>query len=253
MNRLLSHAKPFLKRNGSTILTCIGGAGVIGTAIMAVKATPKAMSLLEKAKEEKGEELTKLEVVKVAGPSYIPTAMVGVGTLACIFGANVLNQRKQAALTSAYALLDNAYKEYQEKVDELYGEEAGGHIREQIAKDKYEEQEIEITDDENKQLFYDFFSGRYFESTIEVVQQAEYFVNRTLTMREYVYLNEYYEMLDIPPIDSGYELGWSVGSCLACYWQNWIDFNHERVTMDDGLECIIIKMDEPIVDFQNFA
>ena len=38
-----------------------------------VKATPKALSLLEQAKEEKGEELTKLETVKIAGPAYIPS------------------------------------------------------------------------------------------------------------------------------------------------------------------------------------
>ena len=120
-----------------------------------------------------------------------------------------------------------------------------------IAKDKYDEEEIEVQDD--KQLFYDYFSGRYFKSTIEIVQKAEYFINRTLTTHEYVCLNDFYEALDIPSIDSGYELGWSVGSCLAYYWQNWIDFTHEKVIMDDGLECTIIKMHEPVADFREYA
>ena len=68
MSTLLSRSKSFVNRNGSTILTCLGGAGVIATTVMAVKATPKAVELLEQAKQEKGEELTKLEVVAVAGP-----------------------------------------------------------------------------------------------------------------------------------------------------------------------------------------
>ena len=42
----------FLKRNASTILTCVGAVGVVATSVMAVKATPKALILLEKAKGE---------------------------------------------------------------------------------------------------------------------------------------------------------------------------------------------------------
>ena len=104
-----------------------------------------------------------------------------------------------------------------------------------------------------KQLFYDDFSGRYFRSTIEDVQRAEYYLNRDLAMRDYAYLNEFYELLNIDPIDSGWTLGWSSGACLDMYWQNWIDFNHKKVTMDDGLECCIITMfQEPIANFEDY-
>ena len=252
MNKLLNQSRRFVNRNASTILTCVGGVGVIATSVLAVKATPKALILLEQAREEKEEDLSKLDILRVAGPAYIPAFITGAATLARIFGANALNKRQQASLMSAYALLDNSYKEYKNKTQELYGEEAETRIIEEIAKDKYEETEVSTDNDE--QLFYDYFSGRYFESTIEKVQNAEYRINRTLTMRDYVYLNEFYELLDIDPIESGYTLGWSTGSCLACYWQNWIDFDHEKVEMDDGLECIIVKMQiEPVPDFQEYA
>ena len=39
-------------KHGPEFLTGIGVAGMIGTTIMAVKATPKAIKLLEKEKEE---------------------------------------------------------------------------------------------------------------------------------------------------------------------------------------------------------
>ena len=44
----------FLRRNSSTILTCAGGVGVVATAVLTAKATPKAMRLLEEARNEKG-------------------------------------------------------------------------------------------------------------------------------------------------------------------------------------------------------
>lgn len=248
---LLSSSKKFIKRNSSTILTVVGATGVVATSVMAVKATPKALYLLEKAKEKKGEDLTKLEAIQVAGPVYIPSVLVGASTIACIFGANMLNKRNQAALMSAYALVDNSYKEYRNKVQELYGDDADKSIKEGIAKDKYEENDISV--DDGKQLFYDYFSGRYFESTIERVQRAEYQINRNLVMRDYAYLNEWYEELGIDPIDSGWDYGWSPGMNLDHYWQDWVDFSHEKVTMDDGLECTIVTMmQEPILDFENY-
>ena len=161
MNKLVNQSKRFLNRNLSTILTCLGGAGVVVTSVLAVKATPKALKLLETAKEKKGEELTSFEVIRTAGPIYIPAIITGVSTIACIFGANVLNKRSQAALMSAYALLDNSYKDYKKKVVELYGEEADREVKSSIAKDKYEETDVKV--DDTKKLFFDFYSSRYFE------------------------------------------------------------------------------------------
>lgn len=251
MNKLLHQSKIFLKRNGSTIMTCVGGVGVIATTVMAVKATPKALRRLEEAKDEKGEDLTVLEKVRVAGPVYIPSVVVGVSTLACIFGANVLNKRQQAGLMSAYALLDSSYKEYKNKVVELYGKEGDSKVREEIAKDKYEESDVSIKDD--MQLFYDEFSGRYFESTMERVLAAEYELNRIIARDCGVYLNEFYDLLGIETVDYGDYLGWSSFELVESYWYCWIEFEHTKAVIDDNLECTIITMGmEPIYDFENY-
>lgn len=251
MNNLLSHSKLFWKKNGATVLTCLGGAGVIGTAVMAVKATPKALRSIEQAEAEKGEELTKLEVIQVAGPAYIPTVIMGAATITCIFGANSLNKRKQAALMSAYALLDNSYKEFKAKTNELYGEDASKEVRAEIAKDKYNEEDIDV--DDNKQLFYDTFSERYFESTMEDVLRAEYMLNRDLATDTYVCVNRFYDHLNIPEIDGGDEVGWCSFELYESYWTPWVDFSHDKTTMDDGLECTIIdfRMD-PYTDYTDY-
>lgn len=251
MNNLLNMTKKFLDRNAPTILTCAAGVGVIATTALAVKATPKVLSLIEQAKEEKGEELTKLEVVKVAGPVYMPTIITGVSTLACIFGVNALNKKQQASVISAYALLENSYKEYKKKAEEMYGEDANENIAKEIAKDKYEEKHISVAN--GKELFYDEFSGRYFESTMVDVLSAEYELNRMLAIECGVFLNDFYELLGLETTDYGNYLGWSTYELAETCWYCWVEFNHSKVVMDDGLECTIISMGmEPTFDFENY-
>ena len=245
----------FIKQNASTILTCIGATGVVATAVMVAKETPKALSLLEDAKEKKGEELTKWEKVKIAGPVYIPSMIIGAATIACICGSNIISKRQQATLATAYALLDNSYKEYKKKVDEVYGAEAGKHIREEIAKDKYENDIISL---DNEELFYDFYSGRYFESTKETVIQAQYETNRALIVNNSVSLNEYYKILGLERKAEYESLGWSCSQIEEMYGHTWIEFDHEETTIDEGsdysegLKCTIIYFPiEPIMNYLN--
>ena len=233
----------FAKKNGPTILTYIGSIGVVATSVMAIKATPKAIVLLEDARAEKGDDLTKFEKVMVAGPTYIPTIIVGASTIACVFGANILNQRQQAALMSAYALLDSTYKEYQSKVVDLYSEEADSRVKKEIAKDKY------LGDDklvENDALVYDEFSGRYFESTNAKVLKAEYKTNKKISDHGGACLNDFYCALGLEPTKYGDRLGWSVNDLS-------LDFRHEKFILDDGLEgCIITFVQEPILGFEDY-
>lgn len=153
----------------SVALTCLGVVGVVATSVLTAKAVPKASELVKKAEREKRDELTKLEKVKAAAPAYIPAVATGVSTIVCILGANVLGKKSQASLAAAYALLDRSYREYSNKLKELYGEEADGHIRAEVAKDEYEENGIVIP--EGEQLFFDYNSYQYFTATMDDVLQ----------------------------------------------------------------------------------
>lgn len=258
MEGLLHHAERFCKRNAPTILTVLGGAGVVATTVLAVKATPKAMKLLEKAEEEKKEELTVMEKVKIAGPSYIPAVITGIGTLTCIFGANVTNKKQQAALVSAYTLVDSSFKEYKQKLKELYGEETHQEIVNAIAVEKAEDMYVrggymvgtcDLTTDEScgdPVLFYDEHSGRCFEATIEQVMNAEYHLNRNYILRGYSFLNEFYEFLGIEETEYGSVMGWTPTDD----GEYWIEFHHRKTMLNDGRECYIIEMPfEPSYDF----
>lgn len=248
------------KQTVSTILTVIGGVGVVVTAVMAVKATPKALKKIEEAEEIKGEELTNFEKIKVAGTTYIPTLVVGASTVACMVGANILNTRQQAALMSAYAFLDSSYKDYRRKLIELHGEEAHEEIVNALAIEKAQDTWITansfvsntcLSTDKacgEPVLFYDSWSGRYFENTIEQVMAAEYHINRNFTLRGYVTLNEFYTFLGLEETDHGDGLGWTVEDELY-----WVDFNHRKVELEDGLEVIILESDwDPSSDFLEY-
>ena len=248
LQKMTYHAQHYLKTHSSTILTCIGATGVVVTAVTAVRATPKALKLVQAATDEKGEDLTKLEMVKVAGPAYIPSVVIGASTIACIFGANILNKQQQAALTSAYALVDNAYKEYRAKVRELLGEETDIQIRDAIIKDKVQEDwhsyapglnSLDLSDD--KQLFYDEIGDRYFEKNPGDVFSAEYHLNRNFTLRGFTNVNEFYMFLGLEETEAGETLGWSAEEFLESGMGPWIDFDHRTVILEDGLECIVIS------------
>ena len=248
MRGLVRSSQLYLKRNAPTILTIAGGVGVVTTTVLGIKATPKALALIDNAKKNKGEKLTKLEKIQAAAPVYIPTVLSGVATLGCIFGANILNKRQQAGLISAYALIDNSYKEYKSKVEELYGEEANNVVQEEIAKEKYEKIKPEI----EEVLIYDEFSGKFFNTTLVKLAMAEYEVNRTIHMRGWADYNDFYDVLGVERIDCGDELGWSEGGNLARYWQGWVDFSHRKATMEDGTDYMILTIyQEPYICFED--
>jgi hypothetical protein len=256
IQKALYRSKLYLKRHSPILLTCIASIGVVATAISAVRSTPKALELIkaDSRKKHDGDPYgyTKTEAIISAWKCYIPSITIGASTIICIFGANALNQRRQAALTSAYALLSSSYQEYKAKLKELYGEEVHNAIVDSIVKEKCKD--VHITADsficcstldfddgmepEITRTFYDSFSQRHFESTISKVIQAEYHFNRNFMFKGVIPLNDFYEFLGLEKIDIGEAVGWS--SCNGDIY--WIDFNHHKVVLDDGMEIFIIDM-----------
>jgi hypothetical protein len=146
--------------------------------------------------------------------------------------------------------MDNAYKEYKAKVKDLFGGD-DFRIKSAIVQDKYDKVDIFLS--EEKQLFYEEYHGKIFESTKEEVLIAEYCLNKNFALRGYANLNEFYEFLGLPGTKEGGILGWSLDAGVEFYGYSWIDFEHQLVTMDDGLECYIIGMPfSPTVDYMDF-
>ena len=249
-DKVLYNTKVFVKRNSSAILCCAAAAGVVATTVVAVKSTPKAMKLIQEREEEKGEKLTKLEVVKVAGPTYVPSILLGVSTIACIFGANVISKKQQATLVSLYSLLDSSYKSYKDNVKETFGEDADNKIAQTIANNHYgkvidanDNYDGNIPSEEvsGADIFMDFCTFGFFYSTMEDVKNAEKFINDILRMRGDVYLNEYKTALGLESTKIDYEMGWST-QLLNEHGFDEIIFTTEKVKLENGNDCYILSV-----------
>ena len=250
MKGLLSKTKSFLKRSSPTILTCFSIVGVVGTTVLAVKATPKAVELIknDSRRNHDGDPYayTKLEAVQSCWQCYIPAALVGFSTIICIIGINVLNKRNQASLASAYALLSESYQQYRKAAKTVYGDDADSKIKVQMAKntyisaDGYSVYSPELDSESEKILCYDLFSQRYFTSTMAAVLNAQYHINRKLSLHGYASINEFYEFLGIDKIDHGDDIGWSYDQPVEEEIL-WLDFDNRYTVLDDGLECCVIS------------
>ena len=132
-------------KHSPEILTGIGIAGMVTTTVMAVRATPKALRLINNAELEKanetnipyeGHNLSKTEIIKVTWKCYIPAAITGSLSIVCLIGASSVNARRNAALATAYSIAETSLKEYQNKVVETIGEKKEQTIRDAVAKEK---------------------------------------------------------------------------------------------------------------------
>jgi hypothetical protein len=245
--------KIFLKRWTPTILSSISVIGVVATAVMAVKATPKAIRLIDREIYRRNEDIDKpianlrpMDMVKVAWQCYIPSAAIGVATIGCIFGSNILNRRNQAHLVSAYALLDQAYKNYREAACSAFGDDADSKIKVEMAKASYVSAdgcyiyESNLDQSGEKILFYDSFGLRYFSTTMASVLNAQYHINRNLALRCSVSLNEFFEFLGLSKIIGCDNIGWDINEMISSGFV-WLDFDNRHTTMEDGMECYIIS------------
>ena len=244
-------ARNTASKHSPEILTGIGIAGMITTTVLAVKATPKALKLMDDARYDKEEDLTVPEKVKVTWKCYIPATLLGLASVGCLIGANSVNLRKKAALATAYKLSETALAEYKEKVIETVGEEKAKDIRSAIAKDKMEKNPVTksevIITDKGESLFCDSISGRYFKSDMNTIEKAVNTINRRLLNEMSVSLTEFYSEIGLSPTSLSEELGWNMND-----GQIEIDFS-SQIT-DDGRPCIYIEYEiAPRYDYHKFV
>ena len=149
--RFLKSAGLFLDKHRPEILTGVGIGGMIGTVVLAVRGTPKAVLLLEERKKEEGvEKLTPLQTIETAWKCYIPSALTGALSITCIIGGSVIGYRRTAALAAACTIAENSLQTYQQKVIETIGEKKEIALRddickEEIAKNPVIEKEVVLT------------------------------------------------------------------------------------------------------------
>ena len=207
-----------LSKRSPEILMGIGIAGMITTTVLAVKATPKAILLIEDKKDElEVESLTPIETVKTTWKCYIPAAISGTMSVACLIGSNSVNARRNAALATAYKLSETAFAEYRDGVIETIGEKKEKTVRDKVSEKQIKENPVNKTDiivtGKGKTLFFDPLSHRYFYSSIEKIRRAENILNKEINTDPFDAgrtVNDFYTEIGLPTTATGDALGWNL-------------------------------------------
>lgn len=252
ISKVFRDVRTSLSKRSPEILIGLGVAGMITTTVLAVKATPKALKLIEYRKEElEVDKLTPIETVKTTWKCYVPAAISGVVSTACIIGSNSVNARRNAALATAYKISESAFAEYRGQVEETIGEKKERAIRDKISEKQIKENPVNRTEiimtGKGQTLFFDPLSHRYFYSSINKIESAvnklNYEINTSPFCNDGVTLNDFYEEIGLAGTATGDSLGWTISTGL-------IEIYRSPQTVEEGDEregepCLALNFCNP--------
>lgn len=268
LTKVFNGVKIATVKHSPEILMGIGITGMVTTTVMAVRATPKALMLIETEKRKLNHELleeakksgsdvcnqiTRLEtidLIKVTWKCYIPAGITGIVSIACLIGASSVNARRNAALATAYTLSETTLRDYQKKVIETIGEKKEQTVRDAVAKEHIERDPVEnkevIFSGRGNTLCYDSISGRYFRSDMDAIKKAENELDARLRNEMYISLNEFYYEIGLEPLRViGDDLGWNIDS-------GYLDLGFSSQIATDGTPCLVIEYNPaPKYDYRN--
>lgn len=237
---LARNAEVLVARNSPAILTAVGVAGTVFTAVLTGRGAVRAYKIAQDNRliamfPDVPEDLTLREQIPLVWKEFIPPALVGTGTIAAIIMANRIGARRTAAVTAAFAITERAYDEYKDKVVELHGEAKERKVRDAIAQDRIEEvaevRELPAASD-GKVLCLDAYSGRTFYSTVEEVKAAQNWVNYELLNNMHASLTDFYGRVGLARTQISDDLGWN------CDRQLELDFTWGST--DDQKPCCVV-------------
>jgi hypothetical protein len=226
------------QKNSPGFLLGAGVVGMVGTTVLASRATLKVHAIKEEAKtnlemartlqhddysetdRQKDISLIYFQTSIKVARLYAPAVILGGLSIAALAHSHNILTRRNAALTAAYAALDKGFNEYRARVVEKYGEEEDRNLR-------YGTREVEVVDPDTKEKktvkrvdpgdpsiyarFFDNSSASWSkepEYNLIFLQCQQNYANDLLRARGHVFLNDVYDMLGIPRSKAGAVVGW---------------------------------------------
>lgn len=176
------------KKYSPELLLGAGIVSIIAGTVMACKATPKAVKIMEEANEtlevihniqeskehedytdkdfRKDIALTYFQTARKLLKAYGPAILVTVTGIGCVCGSHHILTKRNAALTAAYAAVSEGYSQYRARVLEQLGEDAERKLRYGLVEEEVEEKTIddkgkEKTKKEKKTVINDITGSPY--------------------------------------------------------------------------------------------
>lgn len=250
--RQVARSALIVQKNSPGLLLGGGILGMVGSTVLACRATLKMETVVEEAKgkldmartlehAEYSEKDRSKDISLIYFQSgvkitrlYAPAIIVGAFSIAALTRSYSILSSRNAALTAAYTALDKGFRQYRARVVEKYGEDQDQEFR-------YGTQEVEIINPETNRKktvtraapgesiyarFFDEGSSLWSkepEYNLIVLHAQQMWANDMLHARGHVFLNEVYDSLDIPRSEAGAVVGWIMSPDGET--DNFIDFN----------------------------
>lgn len=232
-----------VKKHSPEILTGVGIVGLVGTAVLASKATLKLDVIvddiqfnLEKIQETEANEdistygpkealhdktVTYTRGVISIGKLYGPALSLGLASIGCILAAHGIMKKRNVALAAAYKASEEAFNKYRERVVEAIGADQESDvfkgIREEETVDESGKKKVVRVQDGQASIYRQLWDetrptwnkDRMYNKQFLLCQQN--MANDLLRTRGHLFLNEVHDMLGIERTPIGQMAGWVMG------------------------------------------
>lgn len=258
------------RKHSPTLLFGAGVVGMVGSTVLACRATLKLSDIVENTREDhliansinderysEADRRKDITIIYFRGITrvariYAPSVLLGAASVGCLTKSHNILQERNLALTAAYAAVDEAFKSYRGRVIEKYGEEEDRLLR-------YESQEVDIVDEDTGEVTstvrvadggHSMYARWFDEESLNwnrgdnghqynvlFLQTQQNWANDLLRARGHVFLNEVYNMLGLEHTSAGSVVGWV--------------FDRERPEGDNYIDFGIWDNADELRDFNN--
>lgn len=227
-------------KHAPTILTGAGTVGLVGTAVLASRATltykeliadevmvitdgPNLMKRNEHYTEDefrKDRIVCYSRIVTKTVKHYAPTIALGVASIAAFWWSHSIQSKRIAGLAAAYAALDTSYRKYKKSVASVIGEESMKKVEEKILDDVVFTDEPFEYDKMDESVIPEYSPyARIIDETSSVWDPSDdiaelnihaqlNYMNDLLRTRGYLFLSDVYDALGIPRTPASQVVGW---------------------------------------------
>lgn len=242
-SRAFGKAMFTIRKYSPQILTTVGVAGVVTSAVLASKATLHLEPIIDEAKlkiehaelqthESNAHEYSSADHKKrmlgiytstagKIGKLYGPSVALGVVSIGCIIGGQGVMHKRNVAMVAAYKGLEETFNKYRERIVEELGEDKEKEIRygirdEVVTDEKGKDQTVKVIDPETSVDIY-FFDGNnknWVESpdyNMMFLRTQEQMADQRLRAQGYLFLNDVLRDLGFEPTQAGAVTGWVMG------------------------------------------
>lgn len=245
-NTLIARTGDTVKEHSPAILASLGVAGIATTGFLAYqagRAYGRAEIEATHILDTNHHTLTGKEKFEMGWKRLVLPMSVGAITALSIVSGATISAHRQAALMSALALTETAFRDYRNKSIELNGKTKEQKVVEAVAQDRVNKAEgaeiVFIGDD--KVLCFESLTGRFFESTRTDIEKAEIEINRQILSEMYASQNEWYDQIGLSRVSNGDNIGWNNNTPL--------EVTFSAVFKDDKPVMAIDYRFQPIIGF----